>query len=157
MSRNEEVGRVSLGLDINSKPAEQQARASAQRIERTFSNAAARIGKVMAAALSVKAIVSFSKKCLELGSDLAEVQNVVDSTFGQGSAAQKAINQFAANAAKQFGLSETMAKRYAGTFGAMSKAFGFADDAAAEMSTTLTGRATWLHFTTSHRTRHTRS
>lgn len=141
MSRNEEVGRVSLGLDINSKPAEQQARASAQRIERTFSNAAARIGKVMAAALSVKAIVSFSKKCLELGSDLAEVQNVVDSTFGQGSAAQKAINQFAANAAKQFGLSETMAKRYAGTFGAMSKAFGFADDAAAEMSTTLTGLA----------------
>lgn len=138
---NNEVGRVALGLELKSAPAEQQARQAASRIESTFTHAATKIGKVFAAALSVKAIAAFSKKCLELGSDLAEVQNVVDSTFGSGSKAQRAINDFAKNAATQFGLSETMAKRYAGTFGAMSKAFGFADDAAAEMSTTLTGLA----------------
>ena len=138
---NTEVGRVSLGLELQSRPAEQQAKEAASKIENTFNHTAAKIGKTLAAAFSVKAIASFSKKCLELGSDLAEVQNVVDSTFGRGSKAQKAINDFAQNAAKQFGLSETMAKRYAGTFGAMSKAFGFTDDAAAEMSTTLTGLA----------------
>ena len=35
------------------------------------------------------------------------------------------INEFAKNSAAQFGLSETMAKKFTGTFGAMAKAFGF--------------------------------
>lgn len=99
------------------------------------------IGKALFAAFATRKLFDFGKYAVNLGSDLNEVQNVVDSTFGQGSKAQKAVNDFAQNAAAQFGLSETMAKRYAGTFGAMSKAFGFADDQAAEMSTTLTGLA----------------
>ncbi len=39
----------------------------------------------------------------------------------------KQIDDFAKNAAVQFGLSETMAKKFTGTFGAMSKAFGFGE------------------------------
>lgn len=104
-------------------------------------NAVQKITKRIAAAFAAKKIFDFGKKAVNLGSDLAEVQNVVDSTFGDGSEATKTINQFAQNAAAQFGLSETMAKRYAGTFGAMGKAFGFANKDAAEMSTTLTGLA----------------
>ncbi|MFR3753578.1 MAG: hypothetical protein ACLTW9_17140 [Enterocloster sp.] len=38
-------------------------------------------------------------------------------------------------------LSETMAKKFTGTSGAMAKAFGFSEQAAYEMSTTLTGLA----------------
>ena len=34
------------------------------------------------------------------------------------------VNNFAQNAVFQFGLSETMAKQYTGTFGAMAKASG---------------------------------
>ena len=51
----------------------------------------------------------------------------------------KQIDQFAKNASTQFGLSETMSKRFTGTFGAMAKAFGFNEKAAYDMSTTLTG------------------
>ena len=97
-----------------------------------------KIGIAMIAAFSVKKVVDFGKQCLELGSDLAEVQNVVDVTFPRMS---KQIDSFAKNAASQFGLSETMAKKFTGTFGAMAKAFGFNEQAAHEMSTTLTGLA----------------
>lgn len=100
---------------------------------------AGKIGKTLIAAFAVKKIFDFGKMAVNLGSDLNEVQNVVDSTFGQGSDAQKAVDSFAKNAANQFGLSETMAKRYSGTFGAMGKAFGFTSDQAADMGTTLAG------------------
>ena len=146
---SDEVGRVSLGLDFNSKPLMQQANALHGKLENVFSGMGKKlegtfgeIGKNLAKAigigLSAKAILDFGKNCLDLGSDLAEVQNVVDVTFTSMSGK---IDEFAQNAAMQFGLSETMAKRYAGTFGAMSKAFGFAEADAAEMSMTLTGLA----------------
>lgn len=51
------------------------------------------------------------------------------------------VDEFAKSAAQSFGLSETMAKRYTGTFGAMAKAFGFTEKQAYEMGTTLTGLA----------------
>ena len=41
------------------------------------------LGKVVASVLGVGAIVAFAKSCIDLGSDLAEVQNVVDVTFGK--------------------------------------------------------------------------
>lgn len=91
-----------------------------------------------AAAFSVKAIADFGKECLDLGSDLQEVQNVVDVSFPTMS---EQINNFARNAAKSFGLSETMAKQFTGTFGSMASAFGFSEKEAASMATTLTGLA----------------
>lgn len=72
---------------------------------------------------------------MELGSDLTEVQNVVDVTFTTMS---DKVNEFAKNAMTSAGLSETMAKRYVGTFGAMSKSFGFSEAQAYDMSTALT-------------------
>lgn len=95
-------------------------------------------GIAMLAAFSVKKAVDFSAQCIELGSDLAEVQNVVDVTFPRMS---KRVDEFAKNAISSFGLSETMAKQFTGTFGAMAKAFGFGEKQAYEMSTALTGLA----------------
>lgn len=89
----------------------------------------------MATAFSVTAIINFSKEAIELGSDLAEVQNVVDVTFGSMSSK---VNQFAKDAMKSYGLSEKVAKQYMGTFGAMSKAFGYSTDAAYEQAAALT-------------------
>ena len=97
-----------------------------------------KIGGVLAAAFAVHKIIDFGKEAIELGSDLAEVQNVVDVTFPKMS---EQVNKFAQNAASQFGLSETMAKKFTGTFGAMAKAFGFNEKAAYDMSTALTGLA----------------
>ena len=138
MPRGDQVGAVSLGVNLDSSSLSKQANNLKKDLEPKFSGMAKKIGGVFAAGLSVKALVGFSKKCLDLGSDLAEVQNVVDVTFP---AMSKQVDDFAQNAAASFGLSETMAKQFTGTFGAMSKAFGFAEKDAYEMSTTLTGLA----------------
>lgn len=124
------VGQIGLDLVVNKNDFNSQMLG--------IENLAKKAGKALAAAFTVKKIFDFGKSCIELGSDLAEVQNVVDVTFSQMS---KQVDKFAQNAAAQFGLSETMAKQFTGTFGAMAKAFGFSEKAAYDMSTTLTGLA----------------
>lgn len=92
--------------------------------------------KGMLAALSIAAILAFGKSCIDLGSDLAEVQNVVDVTFGSMS---KHVDAFSKNAITQFGLSELTAKKYMGTYGAMAKSFGIVEEAGYQMSAAITG------------------
>ena len=94
-----------------------------------------KIGLLIGGAFAVGKLVQFGKECVELGSNLTEVQNVVDVTFTTMS---DKVNEFAKNAMTSAGLSETMAKRYVGTFGAMSKSFGFSESQAYDMSTALT-------------------
>ena len=108
------------------------------RVMNNVSSVMSRVKRTIATALGTAAIVSFGKSCLELGSDLAEVQNVVDSVFTTMS---DSVNSFAKNAAQTYGLSETMAKKYMGTFGAMANAFGFTEQEAYNMSSALTGLA----------------
>lgn len=98
-------------------------------------SAVKKIGLLIGGAFAVGKLAQFGKECVELGSDLAEVQNVVDVTFTTMS---DKVNEFAKNAMISAGLSETMAKRYVGTFGAMSKSFGFSEAQAYDMSTALT-------------------
>ena len=97
-------------------------------------SAVKKIGLLIGGAFAVDKLTQFGKECVELGSDLAEVQNVVDVTFTTMS---DKVNEFAKNAMTSAGLSETMAKRYVGTFGAMSKSFGFSEAQAYDMSTAL--------------------
>ena len=80
-------------------------------------------------------IVKFGKQCIEAASNLQEVANVVDVTFG--ASAQK-INNWAKQNAASFGLSETAAKRYAGTYGTMAKQFNMTEEQAASMAIELT-------------------
>ena len=94
-----------------------------------------KIGVLIGGAFAIGKLAQFGKECIELGSDLAEVQNVVDVTFTTMS---DKVNEFAKNAMTSAGLSETMAKQYVGTFGAMSKSFGFSEAQAYDMSTALT-------------------
>ncbi|WP_243009243.1 hypothetical protein [Clostridium sp. AM58-1XD] len=102
------------------------------RISRAFKKTALVIGSI----LSIGAILAFGKSCIQLGSDLTEVQNVVDVTFGSMSGR---VNEFAQNAITQFGLSETAAKRFMGIYGSMSRSFGFGEAQALEMSQAITG------------------
>lgn len=126
----ESVGQIGLDLVVNQNGFNKQING--------ITNLAKKAGAALASAFAVKKLVSFGEKCIELGSDLQEVQNVVDVTFPDMT---KQVNEFAQGAAASFGLSETMAKKFTGTFGAMSKAFGFSEAAAHDMSTTLTGLA----------------
>lgn len=126
----ESAGQIGLDLVVNQGEFKKQL-AGIQGV-------AKKAGLTLAAAFSVKKLVDFGARCIELGSDLQEVQNVVDVTFPRMS---KQVDTFAQGAAASFGLSETMAKKFTGTFGAMAKAFGFNERAAYEMSTALTGLA----------------
>jgi hypothetical protein len=73
---------------------------------------------------------------IDLASDLTEVQNVVDVTFGQGA---EQINEFAKSALKNFGLSELSAKQFTGTLGALMKSSGVSSKYLIEMSENLAG------------------
>ena len=127
----ESVGAIELDLELNDRGFDKSVN--------SIAGTAKKVGRTLAAAFAIDKIVGFGKECLDLGSDLAEVQNVVDVAFGP--TVSKKINSFAKSAAQSFGLSETMAKKYAGTFGSMATAFGFSQDQAADMSTQLTGLA----------------
>ncbi len=85
---------------------------------------------------AVNSMVDFAKQGIEVASNLTEVQNVVDVTFGRSA---DVIDEFAKKAAVSFGLSELSAKQFSGTMGAMLKSTGLAGDAVLDMSTKLTG------------------
>lgn len=135
MSTN--VGAVDFDLLLNSNPFNKGLKNASNNIKSSgIESSLKSIGKAAVAAFSVGAVVNFTKSCLELGSNLAEVQNVVDVTFGS---LNSEVDEFAKNAIDQFGLGQTVTKKYVGTFGAMAKAFDFNNQAALEMSETLTG------------------
>ena len=80
-------------------------------------------------------LVRFGKQCIEAASNLQEVANVVNVTFGKSAAI---VSDWAKQNAANFGLSETSAKRYAGTFGTMAKQFSFTEEQATQMAVELT-------------------
>lgn len=124
------AGQIGLDLVINQQQFNKQLGG--------IQNLAKKTGKMLAGAFAVKGLTSFAKDCIELGSNLTEVQNVVDVVFPT---MNKKVNEFAQNAESKFGLSETMAKKFTGTFGAMANAFGFSEKESYKMSTALTGLA----------------
>lgn len=116
-----------------------QTAAATKQVERQtvrIANAWKKAGLVIASVLSIGAIAAFGKSCIDLGSDLVEVQNVVDVTFGS---LNRQVDAFAKNAISQFGLSELSAKKMMGTYGAMAKSFGIAGEAGYQMSAAITG------------------
>lgn len=132
------VGDLFLDLNLNTKPFDMQMQNVGNYAQKSMSKSFGGIAKIIGGAFATGAVIAFGKSCLDLGSDLAEVQNVVDVTFPHMNAQ---VDSFAKNAINQFGLSETVAKRMTGTYGAMSKAFGFSEKAAYDMATSLTGLA----------------
>lgn len=138
---NTKVGTISLDMVLNNAQFQKslseiqtQANLTSTKISSSFK----KIGATIAAAFSTAVITSFAKSCIDLGSDLSEVQNVVDVTF---TAMSGKVDEWAKNASKSFGLSETMAKRYVGAFGSMADSFGFTEQESYDMATALTGLA----------------
>ena len=88
-------------------------------------NAFSQIGSVIAGlgiGLLVKQQVS---EAVDYASDLVEVQNVVDTVFGDNSA----VNEWSQNTLEAFGLNELSAKQFAGTMGAMLSSSGIEEQA----------------------------
>ena len=130
------IGTIDLGLDINPRSFNRQLQGISRGAERSVTSIFGGLGKKIGAALGVAAVTKFTKSCLDLGSDLAEVQNVVDVTF---SSMREEINEFAKTAITQFGISETSAKQYTSTIGAMLKSMGIGTQQAVKMSQVMAG------------------
>lgn len=90
--------------------------------------------------VGITAVVTSLKKvgsaAIEMASDLQEVQNVVDTAFGDMA---YMVENFSKKAIDQFGMSELTAKRTASTYMAMSKGMGIAGDKAAKMAISVAG------------------
>ena len=128
------VGQIGLDLVVNQKQFNKQMKS----LDSVALKMGKKLGGALVAGFSVKKIAEFGKQCIDLGSDLQEVENVVGVTFPSMSSK---IDKFAKDAAGSFGLSETMAKKYSSTLGSMAKAFGFTESEAYDMGTTLAGLA----------------
>lgn len=122
----EELARASAALD--------QLEDHTNKSTDAFSRLAKAIGLVMIARKTLDTI----KTGIDYASDLAEVQNVVDVTFGS---ATEAINSWSKECLAAYGMNEVSAKRYAGTIGAMLKSSGLAGDAIVDMSKDMVGLA----------------
>lgn len=108
---------------------------STKKSSKGFSGLAGAIGKFYATYwLFLRAMGGF-KKAIDISSDLTEVQNVVDVTFGEMA---DTMNEFADSALQNYGMSELMAKQIAGRFQAMGVSMGFAQGKMSEMSIELT-------------------
>lgn len=157
------VGQVKLDIKVLKEELIQEAKAAAKEaavaaqkeansVSKTFSNSVGRgtsalggltsVAKkaagVLGVAFSAVKVANFGKACVDLGSDLAEVQNVVDVVYGNMSSD---VESFAQDAIKSYGISEKVAKEYMGTMGSMSKAFGFSTKDAYKQAESLTALA----------------
>lgn len=104
-------------------------------VTNNYKNSIGSLTSALAKLVSSALIARFAKQCIDAASDLQEVANVVDVTFGKNA---EVVNRWAKNQAANFGLSETSAKRYIGTYGTMAKQFNFTEEQAASMAIELT-------------------
>ena len=98
-------------------------------------NLASAIGMFYAKFLMLIRAFKSLGKAIDLSSQLTEVQNVIDKSFG---IYQDKLNSFANNAIDSFGISELTAKKIASRYQSMAGAMGFAQSKAANMSVEMT-------------------
>ena len=137
-SINSTIKNVTANIEKESKKWDASVDESTGNMESSFSTFLKGVAKGFAAAGIGKMLLDIGKDAIAAASDLQEVQNVVDVTFGDSAGR---IESWAKSAGKQYGLTETAAKRYTSTIGAMLKSQGMADDEIVQTSTDLAGLA----------------
>ena len=130
------VGQIALELGIDSSQIVNQLTGASNKAAKQATSIFSGMGKKIAAGLSIAAFTKFTKDCLEVGSNVTEVQNVVDTAFKDLSGQ---ADQWASNAMTNFGLSELSAKKYMGVFGQMNDAMGITGKTALDMAENVTG------------------
>ena len=117
---------------------EKSAGSATENITAKIGSMAGKIAGFLAAAKVGQALADFGRASVDVASALAEVQNVVDVTFGDSASE---INTWAKNAQSQFGLTELQAKKFASTMGALMKSAGMAGPEIVSMSKDMAGLA----------------
>lgn len=118
---------------------ENAAKEAMTNTESTVITSADKIAAAIGSAFATKKIIEFGKYAVSVASDLSEVQNVVDTTFGPEGAQR--INEWAMSAAEAFGESELQAKQFTSTIGAMFKSMGLGQKDIEDMSIGIAGLA----------------
>lgn len=131
----ENVGRIDLDLGLDYGSFNRELDGIANKATYLVGGAFKGLGGIIAGAFAVGGLVAFGKEAIGLASDLQEVQNVVDVTFGSMAAE---VNNWSKNLIDSFGLSELSAKRYSSTMGAMLKSSGLTGAQMKDMSKQLT-------------------
>jgi len=131
-------GQVVIEITADNRQAVQAAQETSGSITNAFGGMLKKVSFAAAAATVGKTILEWGKAAVEAASDLQEVQNVVDVTFGSSASE---IDSWAKNARTQFGLTETQAKKFASTIGATMKSSGLSGDEIVGMSEDLAGLA----------------
>ena len=135
---NTSIKKVTENIKQESRKWDDAADDAAEGASGAWGAAAAKIVGALSAAGVVSILSKWGKAAIDAASDLSEVQNVVDVTFGDSSGR---IDAWAKQAGKAYGLTEKQAKQYTATIGAMLKSQGMADDEIVKTSTDLAGLA----------------
>ena len=108
---------------------------SSNKAKKSAGGLAAAFGKFYATYwLLIRSLGTF-KQAIDISSDLTEIQNVVDVTFGDF---KYRIEDLASTSITDLGISELTAKQIASRFQSMGVAMGFTQDRMSEMSVELT-------------------
>ena len=133
---NQTVKQVTGNIQQESKKWDQSVDDSMDKAGKSFLNwKTVAAGAVTAIGMS---LINLGREAINAASDLAEVQNVVDTVFGDDA---RVIDDWSKKAGEKFGLTETMAKRFTSTLGAMMKSSGLAGKEIVGMSTDMAGLA----------------
>jgi hypothetical protein len=111
------TSQLSSGLNLFGK--------SATKATKKTNSLAAAFGKFYATYWLILRAFSKLSDAIDISSDLTEVQNVVDVTFGNMASV---VEDFTENSIQQFGMSELAAKQYASRFQAMGSAMGISSN-----------------------------
>ena len=133
-----DIKEITCAIQQESKKWDDAAEESTNNISNSFNGMLKKLVAGFSAVKIGKAFLDIGKDALEAASALEEVQNVVDVTFGSDATR---IDQWAKNAGTQFGLTETQAKKFTSTLGAMMKSAGMSGSEITDMSTDLAGLA----------------
>ena len=108
---------------------------SSKKVKTSSKGIASAIGRVYATYWMLFRAMGMFRKAMDISSDLTEVQNVVDVTFGN---MKKTMEDFAKVSLSQYGMSALTAKDIASRYQAMGVAMGFSQKKMSGMSIELT-------------------
>ena len=108
---------------------------SSNKAKKSAGGLAAAFGKFYATYWLLIRSLGTLKQAIDISSDLTEIQNVVDVTFGDF---KYRIEELASTSITDLGISELTAKQIASRFQSMGVAMGFTQDRMSEMSVELT-------------------
>jgi hypothetical protein len=93
------------------------------------------LGDTISEAFDVDNIEDFVSECIDLGSELTEIQNVVDTVFGSSA---NDVSEWSSTVISTLGMTESTAKQFTSTFGSILSLSGVSGNKLTEMSENLT-------------------